>query len=143
MTLQSMQTCVSNVHRNGLAGNGMFYMFISRQTNVKFIVNPAVVNLGQLKHLLDGRLRCAYHDGYLSCVRTKIKGLSTSIVMRCDTCESEEVFDADEGRVTFPLSKSRSTSSATTRMVFAMIAVGKAFDRCADTRQVAVVICAS
>ena len=94
------------------------------------IVNTVIVNLGQLKHLLDGRLRCGNRDGYLTCVGTKSKALSTTILMRCDACATEETWNADEGRVTFLKSNGRSTSSATVRMVFAMIAVGMARKSC-------------
>ena len=122
------QTQVNAMQTLGTVSITYLYTWINRQQFV--IVNTVIVNLGQLKHLLDGRLRCGNRDGYLTCLTTQMKGLSTTILLRCDVCGTQESWNADEGRLTFPSSNGRSTSSATVRMVFAMIAVGMARKSC-------------
>ena len=87
--------------------------------------------MGQLLTLVDGRVRCRYHDGSMQTTQVKTMGLATSLHMVCDGCGELEVWEADEGRLRLSsVSKSKTMSAMTVRMVFSMMAVGMARASC-------------
>ena len=90
----------------------------------------AIVNLGQLQRLLNGRLRCTYCTASVKVKSTYAVGLSTYLELTCDTCKRIEIWNGDESEVTFEMSKQQTTGAISTRAVFAMFVVGLGMAGC-------------
>ena len=60
------------------------------------------------------------------------RGLSNKFTLTCSLCEVVEIWDSDEGRLTFPDASVRppTTSAISARMVFAMISAGLGMSAC-------------
>ena len=90
----------------------------------------AIVNLGQLQRLINGRLRCTYCTASVKVKSTYAVGLSTYLELTCDTCKRIEIWNGDESEVTFEMSKQQTTGAISTRAVFAMFVVGLGMAGC-------------
>ena len=93
-------------------------------------MKTVLVNVAQLIDLVDERLRCRQHDGWMRVTRHTTLGLATTLHMKCDKCSETEIWDADECRVCFTNSHNKTTSALTVRMVFAMMTIGMARASC-------------
>ena len=90
------------------------------------------MNLAELQTLLNNRLRCVLCLGTVVVSGIDARGLSSRLTLTCTSCSTDELWDSDEGRLTFPHKKdrSRSTSAISARMVFAMVSAGLGMSAC-------------
>ena len=90
------------------------------------------MNLAELQTLLNNRLRCVLCPGTVVVSGIDARGLSSRLTLTCTSCSTDELWDSDEGRLTFPHKndRSRSTSAISARMVFVMVSAGLGMTAC-------------
>jgi hypothetical protein len=114
---------------NGNAGNGTSKTVFIQHYDIYF---TAIINLAELQILLNHRLRCVHCLGTIVVTTVDARGLSSRLTMTCTSCSVDELWDSDEGRLTFPqkINRPRSTSAISARMVFAMVSAGLGMTAC-------------
>ena len=82
--------------------------------------------------MINHRLTCLHCLGSVIVTGVNARGLSSRLTLTCTSCSVDELWNSDEGRLTFPhkSDRPRTTSAISARMVFAMVSAGLGLTGC-------------